>query len=1072
MKHYNQFVKFIGNNYSSFIFISIFYSLGLLFKYASTFNPVLESFQGRMIGEATLQGYDIGKRIKAFYQAGALFLFGTIFISIIFWRASSYFKELFKAPEIQIINYTSLAGIILCFFSLWDSSINKSLELVFCIQIVAITIYVFKKIFFKNTNITQNITASFYAIAFVLGFSVFFIWNEIVVLFDFLPKVNLLYFLFITAVVAFILIAQLIKHKNSIESKNEINRLAYLLLPLVLIPLLSVLKDETYLILNRHHVYYFSPRKLYLIGILCFAASIAWRYRITIKKPLLALEKNTDELVAKRYFPLLILGVFAFTFYSPFTEASTEMFEAGNQFLPLMEFQKIGVIPIIEKFNSHQLFELFWGGLYVLFNGLHGRELPLYDFMDLVILAALEYYFIYKISRNAYVSLFIVLFFPLFAFFIHSNRSIAFLAIFILHAMINQKASIKNYLLLISCTAFLILWRLEIGYPSAIGIAGTLFIYWMNEKHFVFDRKIFLKSFLFFSVSCLLLLGAIAWWRDINVFDKLLNGLNYLASAQSYGYIDLGDETTIVFKMQYFIFPVVLILGFCALLVFFKRYTISRSQRFIYTSLIFLTLYYFVNFQRGIVAHTLAGGPDNWLSPFLFLIISASVYLFLHKKSTITKFILFIVVSSFLIMNYKYPAVYAPQNVYSQTIEKANNFSRIEPHENIVRCINDMDYEKRKFSNFKKLIAEELTDKQTFIDFTNTPMLYYFTGKISPSYFNQNPLTIHNDYLQKSFISDLKNYDVPFLLFSNFPETWWDNAIGVPNTMRHYRMAEYFYNNYQPFIIVDSLCIRKRNDFKINNNQKLIYNYTEQLSDSSKINPFIKGIIKNSENKNYLFKINSNKFKNKTGKMPLLTIELTNGTQNIISNFVGEINHIGYYIFKTSESGFSFQIKNEEKNVNVMNIYECDHIPDFYSSEPKKHNINQVPYIWGTYDKAVHEEKMLANLLSQTQTIPSNTIQYFSFSNDIDKSTGNTLLISLECDNETPATMELMYGRDKKEYKGTFVFSIPPGKGKRDFAIRISSQYNWFTSDIDYIALNCKDVKNIKLNTIKLLKGN
>jgi hypothetical protein len=383
-----------------------------------------------------------------------------------------------------------------------------------------------------------------------------------------------------------------------------------------------------------------------------------------------------------------------------------------------------------------------------------------------------------------------------------------------------------------------------------------------------------------------------------------------------------------------------------------------------------------------------------------------------------------------------------------------------------------MDYENRKFSNFKKLIDEVLTDKQTFIDFTNTPMLYYFTGKISPSYFNQNPLTIHNDYLQKKFISDLKNYDTPFILFSNFPETWWDNAIGVPNTMRHYRMAEYFYNNYQPFIIVDSLCIWKRNDFKIKNDQKLIYNYTKQLSDSSKINSSIKGIIKNSENKNYLFKINSNTFKNKTGQVPLFTIVLATGTQNIKPNFTDEINHIGYYIFKTPESGFSFQIKNEDNNINVLNLYECDHIPDFYSSKPKIHNINQVPYIWGTYDKTVHEEKMLANLLSQTQTIPNNTIHYFTFSNDIDKSTGNTLLISLECDNDTPATMELMYGSDKKEYKGTFGFSIPPGKGKRDFAIRMSSQYNWFASDNNYIALNCKNIESVKLYSIKLLKGN
>lgn len=1072
MKHYNQFLKFIGNNYSSFIFISVFYSLWLVFRYAYTFNPELQSFQGRMMGEATLQGYDISKRIKAFYQAGAIFFLSITVISIIIWRVSSFFKELLKSPEIQILNYTCLAGIILYFFTLWNSPVNTTLELIYSLQKGVLAVYFLRILFFKNINGAQCITASFYAIAFVLGFSVFFAWNEISVLFDFLPKANLSFSLFFTLVIAFFLAMQLIKNKNSIESKIEINRFAFILLPFALIPLLSFLKDEIYLILNKHQIYYFSPRKLYLVGIFSLLTYIAWRYRKTVKKPLLALAKNTDELVAKRYFPLLILGVFAFTFYSPFIESSTEMFESGNQYLPLMEFQKFGVIPILEKFNSHQLFELFWGAVYSFFNGLNGREMPLYDFMDMVLMAVLEYYVIYKISRNAYVSLFIVLFFPIFEFFIHSNRSIAFIAIFILYVLINQKASLKNYLLLFTITAFLILWRMDIGYPSTIAIAGTLFIYRINEKRFVFDRSILIKSVLIFAGSCILFLAGIAWWRDMNIPDKLLNGLNYLASAQSYGYVDLGDETNVVFKMQYFVFPIILILLFFSFLIFIKRYTISHSQRFVFTSLIFLTIFYFVNFQRGIVAHTLAGGPDNWLSPFLFLIISVSVYLFLYKKSGLTKFILFIVISSFLVLNYKYPAVNAPPNIYSQIIEKANNFPKIEPRENIVRCINDMHYEKRKYSNFKKIVDKELTEKQTFIDFTNAPMLYYFTGKISPSYFSQNPLTIHNDFLQNKFISDLKNYDAPLLLFSNFPETWWDNAIGVPNTTRHYRMAEYFYNNYRPFTIVDSLCIWKRNDFKIVNNQKLIYNYASQLSDSSISGFIIKGRIKNSENKNYLFKVNFNTSKNRAGQMPLLTVVLANESQHVKPEYIDEINHIGYYIFKSSESGFSFQINNEDKNVTVMNVYECDYIPDFYSTQPKLHNIDQLPYIWGTYDKTVHKEQVIANLLSETRTLPVNSIQYFNIPGNVDKSGGNTILMSLECDSEVSATMELMYGSDKNKYKGTFVFSIPSGKGKREFAIRISSQYNWYTADIDYIALNSKSIGNVKLNSIKLLKGN
>ncbi|MES2141073.1 MAG: hypothetical protein V4511_15305 [Bacteroidota bacterium] len=1072
MKQYNQFVKFIGNNYSCFIFIALFYSLWLVYKYASTFNPELQSFPGRMIGSATLEAYDISKRIRVFYGAGALFLLSIVFIPFFAWRISGFLKDIFKTSEVKIINYTSLAGITLIFFSVWDSSVNTSLALVFCIHLVTIVVLICKKLFLKSIANTEVINVSFYAVAFVCGFSVFFLWNEIAVLFSFLPNANLTFSLFTTVIILFGITTQLIKNKNLYESRNEINKLAFILASLALIPLLSVFKDETYLILNKHQLYYFSPRKLYLIGLICISASIVWRYRIVNKKLFLPVTNNIEHLISKRYFPLLILGISLFTFYTPFIQSSSEMFEAGNRVLPLMEFQKFGVIPIIEKYNSHGLSELFFKIIYVFFNGLNGREMFIYDFLYQGLWAFLVYFFLYKLFRNAYIALFFVLLFPLIEPLISDYQVTALIGVFILHKIIEQKSSFKNYILLFLCASFLLIWRLDIGYPATIAIAGTLFFYRINRKGFVFNKQLLLKSTLAFFAFAFLLLLIIAWYRNINIIYCLINSLNYLSSAQSYCSVGLGDFTLPAVKMQYFIFPLLLIFGFCAFWVSFERNTISRSQRFVHTTIIFLTIYYFVSFQRGIVSHTLVGGADFFLSPFLFLIISAGFYLFFYKKSTTTKFILFIVASSFLILNYKHPAVNAPQNIYSAIINKTSNFPKIEPKENIIRCIDDMQYEQLKFSNFKKLITKQLTDKQTFIDFSNTPMLYYFTGKISPSSFYQNPLTIHNDYLQKNFISDLKNYDAPLIIFSNFPENWWDNAVGVPNIIRHYRMAEYFYTHFEPFVIVDNLCIWKRKGFQIKNNQRLIYNYSAQAADSLKINLPIKGYIKKSENKNYLFKINSNSFKDKTGTTPEFNIILANGAQNLKPDFVDEINQIGYYLFSTHESVFSFQIKNEGKNINVIKVYESDYIPDFYSLEPKRCNINQLPYIWGTYDKNVHQEKVITNLLSQPQTISNNTIEYFSIPTDIDKSTGNTLLISMECNNEAPATMELMYGNDKKEYRGTFVFSIPPGKGKHDFAIRISSQYNWFASDNDYIALNCKDIESVKLDSIKLLKGN
>ena len=161
MKRYHQLLNYIGKNYSDFLFISVFYSLWIVFKYASSFNPTLHSFPSRMIGEATLHAYDINKRVTAFYSAGALFLSGIILFSIIARRISVFSNGFFKTPEIKIINYTSLAGIILYFFSLYGSSVNTSIELIYCIQKAVIVVFILKGLLLKGNNNAQLIDISF-----------------------------------------------------------------------------------------------------------------------------------------------------------------------------------------------------------------------------------------------------------------------------------------------------------------------------------------------------------------------------------------------------------------------------------------------------------------------------------------------------------------------------------------------------------------------------------------------------------------------------------------------------------------------------------------------------------------------------------------------------------------------------------------------------------------------------------------------------------------------------------------------------------------------------------------------
>jgi len=1061
LKTYRQFLDFVSNNYKNFLFVAVFFSLWLVYKYALAFDPELFSFPGRMIGEATLSSYDINKRISVFYTAGLIFFFSIVAFSFLSWRLSLFSNRLLKSAEMQLVNYTSLAGITFYFFDLWTHSFYSSFELIYCLHKIAIAGILVKWLIFKNKPVDQLLNSTFYGIAAVLGVSLFFLLNEIAVLFQLFPKVDLFVTLFVFVLLALISISFLLKNKTLSEAKIWLNRTAFVFLPLALIPIGSFLKDEIYLIMNRHQVDTYTPAILYTFFILCLALITFWRWKRLVKKDRL-INKNNEQLLALRYFPLFVVSLATYTFYNPFIDLSNEMFEAGNRFLPVMEFQKYGVIPVFEKFNAHVLSELFFGSIYAFFNGLHSREMYIYDFIYQVFWAFMVYRFVYGISRNAYISLFSIFLFPLVNALLFDYTIISLLAVFVLDKVVHERASFKNYFLLILLIAFLILWRIDIGYPAAIASLIVLLVYYINRVQFKISWILMFKSLGLFLGITLLGLLLIGWCRGVNVFEKLWSGLNYLASGQTYGVSSLGDVTKAAFKIQYFVFPLTMILIVGAMLTFYKKYNVSRPQRVIYLSFLFLIIYYFMNFQRGLVRHSFVEGHDNGVSSFAFFILSGSVFLFFRNRSILFRFISFLLISTFLIMNYKLPVPTDFRNLFSKTIEKTETFSAITPRPDIVRCIDTTDYEEKNFGKFKKMVSSCLSEKQTFIDFSNLPMLYYFTGKKSPSYFYQNPLTIHNDYLQKSFLSGLKDYDAPLIVFSNFPENWWDNVDGVSNTMRHYRLAEHFYQYYSPFAIVDKLCIWKRNDFDVENTQRTIFSYSREM-DSVKTD-VVRFKIKLNEEIPRLLKISFNT------NAPEISLISSTGNRFVKADFINETTHTAYYILEDESADFTIELLNNE-NLITAQLKESKYVPDFYSATPQRDDLLLLPFIWANYDKTISTEKVIQDLSLSALPLEKNNIHYYGLNPSVDKKTGNTVFISLETENEEPLFVDLAFGNKKEGNKGAFVFKITPGKGIRNYAVRLSTHYNWYDSTIDYVAVNTWMNNNILVKRIELLKG-
>ena len=131
-----------------------------------------------------------------------------------------------------------------------------------------------------------------------------------------------------------------------------------------------------------------------------------------------------------------------------------------------------------------------------------------------------------------------------------------------------------------------------------------------------------------------------------------------------------------------------------------------------------------------------------------------------------------------------------------------------------------------------------------------------------------------------------------------------------------------------------------------------------------------------------------------------------------------------------------------------------------------------MPKVFGTYDKTFETEKVLHNFILVPEELKGEEKYKFSMPEKLDKASGNIIVIYLESENEEPINVELRYGIPCDFYMGAYSFIVPPGKGVRTFAIRVSSQLNWFTQNDNFIVLFPHGNKTLKLVQMKLLKGN
>lgn len=780
----NQWVRSFFSFNNNFLFVSLFITFCAVGAWIELQDLAITNFDSLPQGIATFQNVDVNKRLSIFYSslflAAALFT-GCVFLSFLADKRFSRFKYVL-APW----NLLSAIGIGFIFFKTANAPQPLSGE--FLLAVFA-TLLLFQVVRYKLRPGFLPVTGISFVWLSALSFSLSFFAREILLVFNSFHSYSLsiLYPLVFTVLIVFTTVL-------SYSPKWNFKRIFRASLPFFVFPLLSVVSDELYLILNQHNIHFLSPDKFYGLGVLlCLVTSVRLFFRGETTS---SIKKQFQRIV----YPLLLTGIVAFFLYKPFVDQPAEMFELANPANGLMRLLDFQEFPIVQALSAHVLSDVSTGLLYTALNGCNGNvDFIAYDFLVIVLFTLLLYFFFLRIFKEPLFVFSLALFFPFLSFLISDHHSLVFVSVILLFSLSERYSFLK--LLAIGCwSAFLLLWKVDVGVTS---LAATLFLMGVYVKD-NFRKEILLDigkvSLLLSGVGALAVLS-FTWIGQIDILGNFLQAKEYFGANQAHGLPDVVYEHDRFYDYHYFIFPAITVLVFFFLL-FRQRGAGPERLRFLHYALLFLTVFYFVQAQRGLVRHSIMEGSDMYMSSFFYLIVGLFIY-FLSYNYKHAKYI-FVGVLIFMIHNFEYPNSDGRKSNLEESATVFQSSFHLEALDHkVIRVSGAEEFSKNNYSDLKDLLDKNFEKDATFIDLSNTPMLYFYTKRRVPSYFNQYMQNTVTENLQRTNIGYLQGLNVPIAIFSNEPEIWWDCTDGVPNPLRYNIMTEYVYKNYEPLCVLN-----------------------------------------------------------------------------------------------------------------------------------------------------------------------------------------------------------------------------------------------------------------------------
>jgi len=780
--------------------IAVFLSFYLLLQLYGKFDFSLTDSSNVYLSQATQDGVAVSKRIHLFFVSIGTFLLVAPLFYGIFYRLTNSLNNL--KTRLQTLVVLSSIGIVLCLSKVYGMEVETSISFVFLLFCLAFLSAVVSTILPKMRYLPTVLPFLFIS-AFLVLFAILILFNS-----SNLVQRN--------AVEIFgLLVISLVGIHVFIRSKSKISlrRFLHLLVPLTALPILffSVLEALFYHYQRTGNLLPYKKVFIVLFLFLCATIWLALYFRQT--------RISSRKLIYYFFAPSALLAFSFLTLYVPAISQPTETFELANSANALLKIFEFDQIPFVDFLSSHVFSEQFYGIIYTCIHGFDGQlGFLTYAFFYVVLFYFLVYQFCTKLFGNPILGVSLILFFPYLHEFFHVDLFFSVLVLFALDS-VWKKQSVKSYSWLLVCLIGLLFWRLDTGVAA---IFATAIVFPISP--IILRKKLqwepFLKAILAVSLGILILSAIAVYLRSLDyLLQNLQNALHYASANQAHGYSKIATSIDQSFTNLHFLLPIIAVFG-----ILYTIYTIrtsgqnmSRFQQFSNYAILFFFLIYLANFQRGLVRHSFMEEKDYYLNSTFYLAFTLLLLSGLHKKN-VWRFSAFLLIGLLSILLLKHFPLQRSKTPF-ETVLTAPTISKLDdyllPNNFNGKVIKNETFEQENYFELRRFLLSNLNPSETFYDFSNTPMLYFYTRRNVPSYFCQNLQNTVDDYLQIQQINQLKKDQIPVVVFANEPENWFDQTDGVPNTLRYYLLAEYIFQHYEPYSIIGKHSIWLRKNRKL-----------------------------------------------------------------------------------------------------------------------------------------------------------------------------------------------------------------------------------------------------------------